>query len=148
VLCPGSGHGSAGTSLAAVPAGSRQSRLLREALGWGSLKQKGFHSPRGPQGTPRPCCSGGEGQQCRRDGGKCPLCNSRLAVPVDSPASPLGDTSARRFNVLLTYFLHAVKTPVIKMNLELSSRIALPVTRLNFVCVKIWLEPRSLRFFI
>lgn len=62
---------------------------------------------------------------------KCPLCHSQ---PIDSPALPLGDICTHRFNVLLTYFLHTIKTRVIEINLELSSKIVLPMTHLNFVC--------------
>lgn len=49
---------------------------------------------------------------------KCPLCSSQL---TDSPAVPLGDICTHHFDVLLTYFLHTMKTRVIKINLELSS---------------------------
>lgn len=62
---------------------------------------------------------------------KCSLCSSQL---TDSPALPLGDVCTHRFNVLLAYFLHTIKTRVIKINLELSSEIVLPMTRLNFMC--------------
>lgn len=62
---------------------------------------------------------------------KCPLCNSQL---TDSPALPLGDICTHHFTVLLAYFLHTIKTRAIEMNSELSSKIVLPMTHLNFVC--------------
>lgn len=62
---------------------------------------------------------------------KCPLCSSQLPA---SPALPLGDVCTHHFNILLTYFLHTTKTRVVKINLELSSKIVLPMTLLNFMC--------------
>lgn len=63
---------------------------------------------------------------------KCPLCNSQL---TDSPALPLGDIYTHHFNVLLTYFLHTIKTQVIKINFfKLSSNTVSAMTHLNFVC--------------
>lgn len=53
---------------------------------------------------------------------------------TDSPAVPLGDICTHHFDILLTYFLHTMKTRVIKINLELSSQIVLPMTHLKFVC--------------